>query len=233
MKQFIYFSICLFFTFISCDNNSFEEFGDNDEIVSDDVVSFIYKSKFYSSVIDENAIEIFDTLQLNPTLATLISDTLMFFDNYDQMESYCISKIEKRSKKTKATPSSSWYPDVTEGWHIKMFTAKNFGGNLEEYKGNGNYSLNIIKYNNQISSLQVGFRSTPPRYCYITFYENGHAGNDGGRSLRFELFNDRGLQQFNPGVGESILNLRYIPRASGGRNWNDKISSLKVEIKNQ
>ncbi len=209
--------------FLSCSNESKEATYLNES--SDGVLNFIYKEIPYSSSyilnmdntitlqnIDAN--RIYQQLQELPELATVIDgDVVKFFDNYVEYQK-TIKVVD--GGLTKAIG------DVCR-WSITAFTSVEYKGVREVHSGVGEvtYSCNKVSYDNNWGSMTL-FRESPgtSHNCIFTFYDNGDCG---GHSLTFTLSGE------NTQENKMIRDLRGYVRSTFGRDWDNKISSFRIQ----
>ena len=183
-------------------------------------ISFVYNDTSYTSqyyeendstikLVNEDTNELYQRLQSLPDLATALhGDTLLFFDNYQDFErKFGFDKPQLR------TSSGSVH------WSVRFYLDDHYAGDVEAYEGNGNFSKDIVKFNNRISSFKFSMTSTYYATCCLTIYDNGYCDKDIDHKKSFSIVGNNDYTY--------IADLEEIGRSNWGRTWGDKITSFK------
>lgn len=225
--------VFLFTEGLSSCNQSFDEDLVETKQVQNEL-RFSYKGNYYSSnylINEDGSIDLFNEsvnllyakIQEEPNLVTVVGDTLSFYDSEEDM------------LRESATSDVSLRSAGTNLWELKAYTSTKYRGEIERYSTRGNYGKDIVSYNNNWGSLYMKVYpiSSNSSLVYFRFYEDGYCE---GRSLVFKLNLPKKPRPALPGqtahdgsIEMSINDLGDYHRASWGRDWDNKISSFRVE----
>ena len=191
---------------------------------SEKCINFVYNEVAYSSsyvinehqevvLLDEIANDIYQNLRYLPELFTVLGDTMKFYNNEEEFLR-TVNYMEMNDVQTRSSDCR---------WSITAYTTVQYKGKTESHSNSGTstYTCNKVSYDNNWGAMICYKSASPINYtCLMTFYEDG---NCQGRSFLVQFLPNEIIEQT-----VRVADLRAIPRASWGRDWDNKISSFNV-----
>ena len=223
------FCIAIVGTLLSCSNDN-ENASSEASIKGNDVLTFLYEGKVYSSsydsskktlVLDDPTVNaLYNKLQELPELATLqnADGSIVYYKNYTELsEALKINKSESSKSITGKTAEKVGeffvYEHPDRGGNSRGFDVDAFGLNVPDI---GAYS-----FNDRLSSFEMVL-NLPNSYVVTIFRD----GNYQGRSYSFSGPNSINGVLYINNLGAYTMTNSWPSNIS----WNDQMTSFKVTV---
>jgi hypothetical protein len=224
------FCIAIMGTLSSCSNDN-ENASSEASIKGNDVLTFLYEGKVYSSsydsskktlVLDDPAVNaLYNKLQELPELATFERQdgSLEFFDSYNDLNKSLNAKksVFAKSETAKTALAAGQiflYENIDRGGRNIPFDVDGFGLNVP--------NISTYSFNDELSSFEMVLNLPNTSYVVTLFRDQNYQG----RSYSFNGPSSINGVLYINNLGAYVMTNRW-PRDI---TWNDQMTSFKVTV---